>query len=871
MSKHPIAALVARTARIPTLLAILVVAPFVFPPASPASAQAAGEAGVLTAERYLTPPDEIREALEAPWHTNVELDDVDPTGRWFVIEQDASRMPSIEAYAKKWHNLGGLQIDPAANRDRRFTTDAASSLRLRSWQDGREVRVGVPDGARVSNVAFSPDGSRLAFFAHFDDATHIYTADPTNGRSRRLTRTPVLATLVTDFEWSGDGGHIFTVLVPEDRGAEPVEPAVASTPGIWMAEPGEENATRTYPSLLESPYEFDLLEHYTVGQLARIQVDNRRVRTVGAPAMISDIDPAPSGDHVIVETVTEYSDIVPVYAFGSKEEIWDLDGRVLSTLATNGVRDGSDDDDDEEDVKRNVAWRPDGLGLSYIERPRPDTSAADSARDADAAGADRPASQRRRNRNDRVMQWLPPFAEGTATLVHEVDGRASGVSYDEAMELIFITQRSGGEETVYAAPIGAGAADTTYTIYEHDTDEFYEDPGSLQMKQGRLGEYVVRRSRDGASVYLAGTQYFENPLERAPRPFVDRVAIRTGDKGRIFESAADRYESVEAVLDDDYGRVVISRESPTEVPQFFLKELASGDERQLTQNRDFTPDLTSRAQRHVVQVERPDGAKLWVHVTLPADYRPGTRLPAMFWHYPREYESQEDYDESNRRYNKNDFPGIAPRSMEHLLRRGWAVVQPDVAIIGPRERWNDYYVLHLRNSLSAAIDSLDARGWIDRRKLAIGGHSYGGFGTLNSMIHTPFFKAGIAGASNTNRTLTPAGFQREPRTLWESRETYVRMSPLFWLNELSGALLMYHDMEDQNVGTFPVNSWRAFHALNALGKTAALYMYPYEAHGPRADATIMDLWSRWIAWLDMHVLGVGAGEGEVVTEEGSGS
>src|SRR5690606_11252991 len=103
----------------------------------------------------------------------------------------------------------------------------------------------------------------------------------------------------------------------------------------------------------------------------------------------------------------------------------------------------------------------------------------------------------------------------------------------------------------------------------------------------------------------------------------------------------------------------------------------------------------------------------------------------------------------------------------------------------------------------------------------------------------------------------PSGFQREPRTLWEARDTYIRMSPIFWLNEISGALRMYHGMDDQNVGTFPDNSWRAFHALDVLGKTAALYWYPYEAHGQRAEETLLDMWARWIAWLDAHVLGKG--------------
>ena len=119
--------------------------------------------------------------------------------------------------------------------------------------------------------------------------------------------------------------------------------------------------------------------------------------------------------------------------------------------------------------------------------------------------------------------------------------------------------------------------------------------------------------------------------------------------------------------------------------------------------------------------------------------------------------------------------------------------------------------------------------------------------------HTPFFKAGIAGDGCYNRTLTSMSFQAERRQLWEARETYLEMSPLLWADRVNGALLMYHGMEDANVGTNPVNSEALFAALDGLGKDAALYMYPYEGHGPISRETTLDLWARWVAWLDMYV------------------
>ena len=52
-------------------------------------------------------------------------------------------------------------------------------------------------------------------------------------------------------------------------------------------------------------------------------------------------------------------------------------------------------------------------------------------------------------------------------------------------------------------------------------------------------------------------------------------------------------------------------------------------------------------------------------------------------------------------------------------------------------------------------------------------------------------------------------FQTEKRHLWEARETYLEMSPLLWADRMNGALLMYHGMEDANVGTHPANEGHA--------------------------------------------------------------
>jgi dipeptidyl aminopeptidase/acylaminoacyl peptidase len=389
-----------------------------------------------------------------------------------------------------------------------------------------------------------------------------------------------------------------------------------------------------------------------------------------------------------------------------------------------------------------------------------------------------------------------------------------------------------------------------------DSVTFYQNPGTVMSKPGRYSGEVALLTSDKNFAYLTGTQYYRTWGDSAPRPFIDKVEIKTGKKDRLFFGSVDSYERVVAPLDDDFTRAIVVRESPRTIPDSYLRDMKSGQMTKLTNNKDYAPEIT-QAERKRVPVTRADGYKFWVDVTLPRGYRQGTRLPAFFWFYPYEYTDQAGYDRTKRTDNRNQFHNITPNNKEILVAQGYAVVQPDAPIVGPAGRMNDNYVNDLRNNLSAVIDELDRLGYIDRQRLGIGGHSYGAFSTVNAMVHTPFFKAGIAGDGAYNRTLTPNNFQSERRDFWEARETYLSMSPMLYADRLTGALLMYSGMEDQNVGTDPTNSIRLLHALQGMGKTAALYMYPYEDHGQATKETILDQWARFSAWLDLYVKGTG--------------
>ncbi len=238
---------------------------------------------------------------------------------------------------------------------------------------------------------------------------------------------------------------------------------------------------------------------------------------------------------------------------------------------------------------------------------------------------------------------------------------------------------------------------------------------------------------------------------------------------------------------------------------------------------------------------------------MPVGWTEGERVPAIFWTYPREYRSDEEYLRAAiRSRNRNAFTHLSYlRWSDIWLTQGYAIVYPDVPIIG--EPYNDHYIQDLSDTLYAAIRKVDQMGWVDIDRIGHGGHSYGAFATGNLLANTPYFKAGIAGDGAYNRTLTPMGFQSERRFIWSAQDVYLEMSPFFQADHIDTPLLMYHGGDDNNTGTFPIQSRRMIQALQGLGKTAVLYEYPHESHGPSAIESYLDLWKRWLDWFDQYV------------------
>jgi len=887
---------------------------------------------VLTHEGYVMPPPELAAAVLAPREMNVTLGNPSPDRKWFLDEIGDGPVP-MTIFGKPFDELGGVFIDFKANRLRSVTLRNTIGLQLISAADGSRKTLATPPNTRVTNARWTQDGTGVMYMTLADDNSHIWVTDVATNKPRQITKVGLLTTFVTNYDLINNGKQLVAVFPPDGRSARPQPPAIPAGPEVSISMDSDKNRLRTYPSLMKTPYDQQLLEWHATGQIGIVDLATGAMTRFGKPAMITAIDVSPDGKFARVTRMTKpFSYIVPVSSFGSIEEVWDAAGTALAKITERqlnlGAPPANPDPLDPQappagggggrggagaanNGKRDLMWREDGQGFNYLqlEPPPPSANNGRAGRNGGAAGGDqaqtgdqpqqaagqtapaaggRGAQANQPPRKDRLMQWAPPFSDASTKLIYENPTQMSNVRFSPDGQIIFFT------ETNNTVAMMVSDMTTKYTIVRGSGGGAGggragggapgggrggpggDSPaGTLMSALGSVspksigGGVPVMISADGSSVYLqsggggGGRGGGGGGGGRAgalpPKPFIDKVNIKTGEKMRLFEGENTGItESISTVIDPEAKKLVVMRQNATTPPQQFLFD--NGTRKQLTNNEDLFPDLT----RMVVQrfeVKRADGFTFRTVVYLPSDYKEGTRLPGFFWFYPYEYTSQEEFNNAQNGgaapgfslTPPTNFPNFGSLTKQFLTRLGYAVIENQSPIVGSAGAMNNNYVNDLRNNLAATIDELDKRMLVDRTRLAIGGHSYGAFSTVNALVNTPFFKAGIAGDGAYNRTLTPLGFQSERRDLWEAPNVYLDMSPFLKANQLSGALLMYHGMHDQNVGTDPINSVRLFHALNGLGKTVALYRYPFEDHGPAGRETLLDLWARWAAWLDKYV------------------
>jgi dipeptidyl aminopeptidase/acylaminoacyl peptidase len=218
---------------------------------------------------------------------------------------------------------------------------------------------------------------------------------------------------------------------------------------------------------------------------------------------------------------------------------------------------------------------------------------------------------------------------------------------------------------------------------------------------------------------------------------------------------------------------------------------------------------------------------------LPPGAKRGDRLPALVLMYPGGDRSRES----------EVFGGGGPLTVPTLLftSRGYAVVLASLPL-GPN-RQARYPVREMVDQLLPQVYRAAELGYIDVNRLAIGGQSFGGYGTAAIIGATNLFRAAIAvsGIYDLARTYghldgeeggsfwvgwSEDGQARMGTHPWANVMRYLESSPYYRADKIHTPLLMVHGNED----TAYHDAQKLFSALRRLERPVQLATYKGMGH-----------------------------------------
>ncbi|MEB3359846.1 MAG: prolyl oligopeptidase family serine peptidase [Synechococcales bacterium] len=775
-----------------------------------------------TQTMWQTPPPPIPQQLDVPFPPSPILS---PDHRWLVHGEHPPLPPIAELMEPKV-GVAGIQLNPLT-RDRTHAY-AYSGLTMQRVGDSVPKRVDLPENARIRHLDWSFDSRYLAFTLTRPDGLELWILELETQRLRQLTPPILNATYGAPCDWLPADRGLICKVVPQPPVPPPTAPLVPPGPRI-EENVGREAPARTFTNLLETEHDVALFEYYLTSVLEHISLEGDR-HPLGPSLLIDEATPSPDGQWILLETIQRpFSYRVPVGLFPRRMEVINLQGESVYEaaqlpladavpLAAGSVRPG----------RRWMSWRGDRPATLYWVEALDGGDARQQAEVRDVLyQIDAPFTEQPQR------LWQTEYRFSAFTWGHETLALASEVWEDRYQ--------------IRTWQINPSQPETSPRLLdERDWQDAYGDPGEPITAPGAYGWQTLLFAEDGVSIFLNG----RGASPAGVFPFLDRWNLETGEKTRLWQAQAPYYERLIALLNPVAPQFITSRQSREEPPNLFLHDPAAARITPLTQGVDYLPWYAG-AKRQVVRYERADGVQLSAVLYLPPGYdveRDGP-LPTLLWVYPDEFKSATTASQVVQSDHLFRRPyGLSPL---FLLTQGYAILNaPSIPIIGEGgAEPNDTYIEQLVLSAEAAIAYLTESGISHPQQIAVGGESYGAFTTANLLAHSDLFCAGIALNGAYNRTLTPFGFQGERRNFWEAQATYLRMSPFAAAASIDEPLLLIHGAEDDNAGTYPIQSERLYEALRGLGGTVRWVELPVEGHAYESrEAIAHTLWeiTQWL-------------------------
>lgn len=786
---------------------------------------------------YQKPPKEILDLADFERAPMLSMD----SKKSKMIFQYRNTYKTLDQLSEKEMRLAGLRINPVTNIS--STVTYFNNLKYKTIKDKEAVQItGLPANAQIAYLSWSPDETKIAFTHTTATGVELWVVDLENKQAKRLTDAVLNANLGNPYTWFKESRSFLVRVLPKDKPALiNTQETIPTGPTVSVSEKGAKAQNRTYQDLLQNATDEANFEALATSELYQVDL-NGQMTLWKEKDMYSGETFSPDGNYVMINTIHRpYSYIVPRYRFPLATTIYDADGKLVSKFNDTPLLEVMPKGFMATQTgKRYISWRADhSATLYWVEA-------------LDEGDPEKSVEYR-----DEVFQLPAPFTGQPTSLVKTIN-RYAGITWgNEHIAVLYDSWwNTRNTKTYLFNPSAAGQKPEV--IFDRNSQDAYSDPGFFDTKKNEYGRHVL--NIDGNNAYLIGDGY----SEKGQFPFVDEFNLKTKQTKRIYhfghmEKRLDikpaKKLDIIAIMDAKRGEYLVRIQSPTEYPNYFMLNAKKRSAPVAITHFENPFKSIADVHKEVIKYKRADGVELTGTLYLPAGYDRAKKekLPMIMWAYPTEYKDKSSAGQNTTNPNEFIYPYYG--SPIYWVTRGYAILD-DAAfpIVGEgNEEPNDTFIEQLVSNAKAAIDAVDAMGYIDRNRVAVGGHSYGAFMTANLLTHSDLFAAGIARSGAYNRTLTPFGFQAEERNYWEAPQVYNAMSPFMHADKMKHPLLLIHGADDNNSGTYTMQSERYFNALKGFGAPARLVLLPKESHGYAAKESVLHVLWEQDQWLEKYV------------------
>lgn len=714
--------------------------------------------------------------------------------------------------------LAGLRINPKTNIS--STLSYVNNIKIKKVGEKKEIHVkNLPEEARLSYFSFSPDEKYLSFTNTTSNGVELWVVELATGKAKKVTKDNLNANMGRPYSWMKDSNSFIVCALPSDRPELLDEDSFLPTGPIVATSSGQVSQNRTYQDMLKNKFDEENFKILTTSELFIVEVNGKMTPFANA-GIYSGISVSPDGEYVMVSSIHEpFSYMVPYYRFPFTTKIYDAKGNHIKEVNNvplnevlpqgfSSVREG----------KRSMGWRADQPStLYYVEA----LDRGDQANEVEF--------------RDEVFIWEAPFTKEPESLF-KLSSRYAGINWGNE-ENLFISEFWFDTRNIKTHWLNPTTKESKL-IVDRNYQDVYSDPGDFYTEKNKFGRetVVVKENK----VHLIGDGY----TKEGQFPYIDELDLTTFETKRIYTiNSTDKKEDIIDVLNLDRGEILLRSQSPVDYPNFYIRNYKQNIDIQLTNFLNPFESLKG-VHKEVITYFREDGVELSGTLYLPAGYDKEAKtekLPLLIWAYPTEYVDKATAGMSTKNPNSFTYPYYG--SFVYWVAKGYAVLDDaSFPIVGEGDKEpNDTFIEQLIANGKAAIDAVDSLGYIDRKRVGVGGHSYGAFMTANLLSHSDLFACGIARSGAYNRTLTPFGFQREQRNYWDNPDLYNRMSPFMSADKMKTPMLLVHGEDDNNSGTYTEQTKRYFDALKNLGAPVRMVLLPKESHGYVAKENIFHL------------------------------